>query len=119
VDILQHSESDDGLEQGVRQEEPAEPQTGCERLAGRAGERDVVRVERLERADRLPVVAQLSVVIVLDHEAGGCTCPGDRGGATLGMQHRTQRELVRGRQENRSRVAVAEQVGSRSLLVHG
>jgi hypothetical protein len=119
MDILHPTDCDDGLEQRVRHEEPAEPQTGRERLAGRAGEGDAVRVERLERADGLPVVPQLGVVIVLDHKAGGCACPGDRGDATLGMEHRTQRELVRGRQEDRSRVAAVQQVGSRSLLVDG
>jgi hypothetical protein len=50
------------------QHQPAEAQAGGEGLARGPGVGDAVRGERLERTDGLPVVAELSVVVVLDDE---------------------------------------------------
>ena len=49
--------------------QPAEPQPGRERLARGAGVDHVLGREPLERPDRLAVVAELGVVIVLDQSA--------------------------------------------------
>ena len=46
--------------------EPAESQARGEDLARRARVHDAVRAEALDRADRLAVVAELGVVVVLD-----------------------------------------------------
>ena len=56
---------------------------GRERLARRAGVDDVLGGERLHRADRLAVVAELAVVVVLDQQRRRCarpTAPPARGG---------------------------------------
>ena len=79
------------VEQARRNHQPAEPQARGQALAGRAGVDDVIGRERLQRADRLPVVAELSVVVVLDHDAA----PRGHLPAAARMKGHAQRELVR------------------------
>ena len=59
----------DRFEQYGWHDEPAEPQRRGERLAGRAGVDDSVRLETLQRADGGAVVAVVGVVVVLDGDA--------------------------------------------------
>jgi hypothetical protein len=59
----------------------------------------VVGRERLQRAHRLAVVAELPVVVILDHHAA----PVGRLAAAPGMQRHAQRELVRRGQQHRVR----------------
>jgi hypothetical protein len=51
------------------------------------------------RADRAAVVAELAVVVVLDHQA--VTRPGGERGAALGRQRRAEADLMRGRDHDR------------------
>ena len=71
---------------------------GRERLARGPGVHDPVRRERLQRADRVPVVPELAVVVVLDTSA---PVVAPRAGPPLGRQHAAERELVRRGQQQR------------------
>ena len=82
-----------------REHEPPEPQPGRERLRGRAAVDDDVGREPLQRADRLAVVAELGVVVVLEHERARAPRPRDQRGAPLGGEDGAGRELVRGGDE--------------------
>ena len=82
-----------GREPG-RGEDPAEPQRRRERLRRGAEVRDALGVEPLERRERAAVVAELGVVVVLDHEPVGRARPGEQRVAPLGPHHRAGRELV-------------------------
>ncbi len=85
------------VEQPRRDDQPADPQAGSQALAGRPGVDDPIGRERLKRAHRLPVVAELPVVVVLDHHAA----PVGRLPAAPRVQRHAQRELVRrGQQES-------------------
>ena len=57
------------------EDEPAEPQAGRERLARGSGVDDPLRGQRLQRAERVPVVAELAVVVVLDDQPAGARAP--------------------------------------------
>lgn len=51
-----------------RCQQPPQPQTGCQRFAHGAGVHDVFRIQPLQRPDGRPVVAEVTVVVVLhDH----------------------------------------------------
>ena len=90
-----------GREPG-RGEDPAEPQRRRERLRRRAEVGDALGVEPLERRERAPVVAELGVVVVLDHEPVGRARPREQRVAPLGSHHRAGRELV-ARRDDRPR----------------
>ena len=66
---------DDLRRQIAGQGKPAKPQAWHEALARRAGVDDVLRRKRLERADGLPVIPELAVVVVLDHQSAGLRGP--------------------------------------------
>jgi hypothetical protein len=76
---------DDRLEEPLGQHEPGEPQDGGEGLAGGPGVDDVVRRQRLQSADRSAVVAELAVVVVLDHDTavGPLASAARRSGASV------------------------------------
>ena len=90
----------DRLEQRRRDDEPAEPQRGRERLARRAGVGDAVGFEALQRADRRAVVAVLGVVVVLDGEGVAVAQPGEQRGAALGGEDGAGRVLVGGGEDD-------------------
>jgi hypothetical protein len=93
---------DDRLHETRREDEPSEPQAGRQRLARRAGVDDVLGRQPLERADRLAVVAELAVVVILDEDGAVRAGPGDERGARVGRERRAERELVGGREERRA-----------------
>jgi hypothetical protein len=119
VEVLACSQVDDWVEQSWGEYEPAETEAGGQGLAGGAGVDDAVGVEGLERADGLVVVAELGVVVVVDHVAAGSACPGDRGRAALGPQQGARGELMRRTEHHRLGAGVREQVRLRAVLVHG
>jgi hypothetical protein len=93
------------VEQARRDHQPAEPQARGQALAGRAGVDDTIGRERLQGAHRLPVVAELPVVVVLDHHPA----PPGYVPATARMKRHTQRELVgRGQQRGAGRAGLAD-----------
>ena len=98
-------------------DEPPETHAGCQRLARGPGVDDVLGRERLHGAHRLAVVAELAVVVVLDHDAAGALGPGDGGGAPLRGEQHAERELVGGRQQRR--VGVAQLLDRGAERVHG
>ena len=110
----------DRLEQRRRDDEPAEPQRGRERLARRAGVGDAVGLEALERADRRAVVAVLGVVVVLDRERVAVAQPGEQRGAALAGEHGAGRVLVGGGEDDGVLVARAPaRAGRRSSTAIG
>ena len=86
----------------ARQHHPGQPQAGGQGLAGGAQVDDAVRVEALEGADRLAVVAELAVVVVLQDQAAGAPGPVDGGGPPVGVQRDAGGELVGGGQQDRA-----------------
>ena len=74
----------DLVDQPAGHDQPAEPQAGCQALAGRPGVDDVLRGERLHGPDRLAVVAEFAVVVVLDQQPAGPGRPLDGLGPPLG-----------------------------------
>jgi len=88
----------DRVRERGRADDPAEPQRRRERLADRSERRDAFRAQPLERADRLAVVAELGVVVVLDQPCVVLGRPRHERLAALGREQSAGRRLVRGRQ---------------------
>ena len=101
------------VQQPRRDDQPAEPQRRRQALARRAGVDDVIGRERLQRAHRLPVIAELAVVVVLDHHPA----PAGRLPAAAGMQGHAQRELMRRGQQRGVRPGRVADHGA--AAVHG
>jgi ABC-2 type transport system ATP-binding protein len=73
---------------------PRQPDGGRERLAGGAEVGHDVGGDALQRADRAAVVAELTVVVVLDDQAAGGARPPRHGQAAFRGQGHAERELV-------------------------
>ncbi len=74
----------------------------------------------LQGAYRLAVVAELTVVVVLDDEAAAGARPLDQRSAPRGVERSADRVLVRGRDDDRAYVwqrTLDEQFGARSPLI--
>lgn len=80
--------------QVLRQYHPPQPQPGCQGIARRAQVYDVFRVEPLQGADRLSVVTEVAVVVVLQNQPARATRPVDRRGPPVGVERYTRREPV-------------------------
>ena len=83
--------------------QPAQAQPRREALARRARVHDVVGRQRLHGADGLAVVAELAVVVILDHQPAAGGGPLDEVAAPPRGQGHPERELVRGGQHGRGR----------------
>ena len=92
--------ADHRVQQPRRDDQPAQPQRRGQALARRAGVDDVIGGERLQRADRLPVVAELPVVVILDHHPAPA---GPRPARRCGCRVTPERELMRRGQQRRVR----------------
>ena len=89
---------DDRRHEVLGRHQPGQPHRGRQRLARRAAVDDVVGGQRLHRAERSPVVAELAVVVVLDQNSAAGAGPLHELGAVL--ERDAQRELVgRGEQD--------------------
>jgi hypothetical protein len=89
------------IEQPRWHNQPAEPQSRSQALAGRPRVDHTTGCERLQGADRLPVITEFPVVVVLDHQAA----PAGHLMAAAWMQRRAQRELMRRGQQHCVRIA--------------
>ena len=96
-----------GLEQVGREHEPAEPEPRRQRLRGGAGVDHAAGLESLERADRSAVVAELAVVVVLDHDAVRRPHPVEQARAPGRDERHPEWMLPVGRQRDRRRRACA------------
>jgi hypothetical protein len=105
--------------EGGRQEQPAEAKHGRERLAHRAGIADVVGGHALERGDRMAVIAELRVVVVLDDHRCLLDRPGEQPGAPVGGEHDAGRELMRRRRDHGIDAHAIEAVDYEPALVDG
>ena len=109
------------LDQPVREvrrgDEPAEAQARGQHLARGSRIDHVVPVETLDGADRLAVVAELGVVVVLDDQRAAADGPVDEGGATLGREDGAGRVLVGGGDDDAVDVETVEQVHPHPALV--
>ncbi|RPK52228.1 hypothetical protein EES40_02935 [Streptomyces sp. ADI93-02] len=99
----------DLLHQVLGQHHPGQPQPGRQGLAGRPQVDDPLRVEALERAHRLTVVAELAVVVVLQDQTARGPRPVDRRGPPVGVQRDAGGELVGGGQQHRARTRCSRQ----------
>ena len=75
VELLAAGGGDDVFEEIVGQRHPAQSQDRREGLAGRPEVGDAMRIETLDRTDGLPVVAELTVVVVFDDVTAGAPRP--------------------------------------------
>ena len=96
---------------------PREADGRREALRGGAGVEHVVGRERLERADRATVVAELAVVVVLDDEAAGAFRPAHDLEPASRAERDADRELVR--RGEQYRIHVPEAVDHRAARVDG
>ena len=87
------------VEQPPRHGQPAQVQSGRQGLARRPAVDDVVRRQRLHRAHRVPVVAELAVVVVFHQHRAGAGGPLGEQPAARRRERHAERELVcRGQQ---------------------
>jgi beta-glucosidase-like glycosyl hydrolase len=92
---------DDLVDEGRRQRHPRQSQARSQTLTRGSGVNDPVRVERLECADRVPVVPELPVVVVFDDQSTGGSSPLHRYGPAVWRENGTGRELMSRREQRR------------------
>jgi hypothetical protein len=97
-------------------DEPAQPERRCERLAHAPGVHDALGRQSLHGAHRRTVGAVLRVVVVLEDEPAGAG-PVEQRGAALGGENHASGELVRRSGEHQVDVLRDERVGAEALLV--
>ncbi len=100
------------------QHEPGKAEAWGERLARRSRVDDVIRGKGLHRADRLAVVSEFAVVVVLDDHATRVHRPLDGAASPLGVEWDTERELVRGGEEQCARRPHAIDCGATQVHRH-
>ena len=105
------------LDERGRQHEPCDVQTRRERLARSASVDDTTRVETLHRTNRLAVVAELTVVVVLDDPTIAPSRPLDERDSPCRRHRHSEGILVRGRHERRTRSSAVEDVDSQSVVI--
>ena len=103
-EVLKQPDADDVPRQLGRGDHPAEPQRGAEDLAHGAAVDDPLGIEALQRPDRRAVVAELGVVVVLDHQRAGRARPLEQPDPPVGRERGAGRVGVRGRQQHGPRV---------------
>src|SRR5208282_2282478 len=81
--------------------EPAQPQPWGEGLARSADVNHGFPVEVLQRADGLPVVSELAVVVIFDNHGTAAAVPFHQSGAAGRGHYRPERVLVRGSDQHR------------------
>jgi hypothetical protein len=86
VELLATSGVYDRADQFVGQRHPTEPQRLRQALAGGSHVHDPVGAQCLQCADGLAVIAELPVVVVVEHKAPGPLRPFDDGGAPRRVQ---------------------------------
>ena len=108
------------LPQARRHDEPRDPQFGGEHLRRRADVRHHVRAVCQAVQGRQPadVIAELAVVVILDHQRLGPAGPLDQGGPAGGGQPRAERVLVR-RSRVHGSVAEGERGRVEAVVVDG
>src|SRR5579884_4351556 len=92
------------LDEAARERDPGKSQSRREGFRGRADIHDVIWRGSLQGAYRLAVVAELTVVVVLDDEAAAGARPLDQRSAPRGVEGSADRVLVRGRDDDRAYV---------------
>jgi hypothetical protein len=92
------------VDEPLRHDRPGEPERRCECLRGRAEIGDAGVVESLDRSDRFAVVAELGVVVVLDHQRITPACPVEQLAASGAAHDDAGWELVGRGDENGVRV---------------
>src|SRR5690606_15218164 len=88
----------------------------CQGLRNSADLDNVLRRQPLERPYRLPVIPELTVVVVFDDQAAGQSRPTQQFTASTGTQDTPGRELVSGRDQYRVCLEIRD---DQSLVIHG
>src|SRR5439155_25357308 len=99
--------------------EPPHPKRRRERLADRADVDDLVGCQTLESTERAPVVAELRVVVVLDHERPTPTSPGREHLPPRAVERATSRIRMRGGDQDCVDAGCCEQSRIEPALVDG
>jgi hypothetical protein len=107
------------IDQPRWREQPAKPERRRERLARRADRDHLLGDEALQGPERAAVVAQLSVVVVLDDQRAAPSGPGGERLPPLAAEGGTARVGVRGCDEERVDARVVERLRVESELVDG
>src|ERR1700744_140314 len=83
-----------------RRDHISEPQSREHHLAeGSAIDHAIVLIQALERREWTPCIAELAVIVILDHPAAVCAGPVEQGDSTLERQRHTQWALMRWRDQ--------------------
>jgi hypothetical protein len=102
-----------------RRGQPAEAQPGRQRLAHRAGQDDPLGIDALQAPDGVPVVAELGVIVVFDHDPVDVAGPVDEGGPAVRRQHDSRRVLVGGGDQHDPGLGPGERRDVDAVGVHG
>src|SRR6476661_4465342 len=94
VELLATGGVDDRADEVVGQRHPPQPQGLRQALAGRSQVGDPLGTQGLQRPYGLAVVAELAVVVVVEHVATGALGPVDDGGAPRRVQRHALRVVV-------------------------
>ena len=105
------------VDERVGQAHPAQADARRQRLRRRPDVDDAAGVQPLDRPDRVAVVAELGVVVVLDDEPIRSVGPRDEVRATLRRHHRTRRELVGRGHDDGGRAERVERVRPDTLAI--
>ena len=100
------------------QDQPTEPQARRQRLARRTGVGDAIGVQALDGADGCAVVAELGVVVVLEHQRARALRPCEYRRPRRRRQHAARRPLVRRREDEDVGVQVRHRVHADAVLPH-
>ena len=102
-----------------RCDDPSHADRRCQRLRDRAEVDRAVRRERLHRAERLAVVAELRVVVVLDDPTARPPSPVNEPAPPLETQDGSHRVLVSRGDQDRVHISPLQHVEAHAVLVHG
>ncbi len=116
VPVGQRLGRDDVGQEPARHHDPGQPDRWCQRLARRSGVDHVLGRQGLHGPDRAAVVAELPVVVVLDHDRSGPCGPPPGLRPAMRRQRHAERELMRRREQHGP--GVADLVDHRPVVVH-
>jgi hypothetical protein len=107
----------DRFDEPGRAYNPADSKRRCERLADRTQGNHAIWSEALYLPDRLPIIAELGIVVVLNDRRAALLRPPEESEPPLGSQNNPGRRLMRGREHYSPRNCGAERINVYPMLV--